>query len=133
MPTLSEFTLQIGLRYEEVEDRMVTFFRFETVRQFRAFSYEIDVVDRLDRERGQIAFIIQGVTAPQQSLAATGPAVKEVVYDDIEGNWEIAIAGAKQQTGFKLRVMPKTLRLIEGPESGFIDVSLVEDVEVVRD
>ncbi len=112
---------------------MVTYFRFETIRQFRAFNYEIDVVDHVDRERGRIDFVIQGVTAPSQSLASTGPALKELVYSDIDGTWEIGVAGAKERTRFELRVMPKTLRLIEGPAEETIVVTLADEIEVVRD
>lgn len=132
MPTLSEFRLAIGLRYEETDDQMFTFFRFETVRQFRAFSYEIDIVESRDTTLNQVDFRIQGVTAPSQSLATTGPAVTEISYPDLKGNWKVVVGGAKQQTSFIIRVMPKSIRLEEPPDEDLMQVTINDTIEVVR-
>jgi hypothetical protein len=133
MPTLSEFRITIGLRFLESDDQMLTFFRFETVRQFRAFSYEIDIVENRDAALNQVDFRIQGVTAPSQSLASTGPAVTEISYPDLKGNWKVVIEGAKQQTSFIIRVMPKSIRMEEPPDGDQMQVTINESVEVVRD
>lgn len=133
MPTLSEFRLTIQLRYEETEDRMYTVFRFETVRIFRQFSYEIDIEEERNDELNQLDFAIRGMTAPSQSLAATGPAVTELVHPALKGNWKIVIAGAKQQTELVVRIMPKSIRMLEEPEEGTIEVTINDEIEIVRD
>ncbi len=132
MPALSEFRLTLQLRHEEAEGKTLTCFRFETTREFQTFSYEIDVNDTIDQEKREIHFALEGVTAPTQSLAVTGPAAKEICYPQLEGSWKIRVAGAKEDAQFEIRATPKRNRLVQEPERNTIELRLIDEVEVIR-
>lgn len=129
---LAEFRLSIRLRHAELEDRMYNVFRFETVRQFRTFSYEVDVTREIDEEKEEITFEVRGVSVPEQSLASVGPAVTEFVEPALHGTYRVVVRGAKEETAFTLRLMPKTMKIVDGPDDGMIAVELVEEIEEVE-
>ncbi len=132
MSSLSEYRLTIGFRYDEADGTMSNVFRFETLRQFRTFRYAIDIDREVDEEGGAILFRINGLKAPESSLAGVGSAATEFIDPLLHGSYRITVVGAKEQVDFALRFMPKTMKMereLEQRET--IAVLLADEIEVV--
>lgn len=132
MPTLSEFVLTIGLRYDEAEDTTFTCFRFETLRQFKSFRYQIEVTDEHDPTLKNLTFSLKGVLAPSQMLSSSGPAATELCYPALEGDYRIHIAGAKQKGDFVIRGSKQKIRLVEELDEDFVRIQINDQIEVIR-
>ena len=131
MPNLAEFKLTIGFRYDALSGQMLRLFRFETLRQFCAFRYRIDIERDLNREDREVTFKVLGITLPEVGLATTGPAVAEFVDPVLPGTYRIAVVGAKDQVDFSIRVMPKKIVLLSEPKPARLLVEISEEIEVI--
>ena len=132
MPTLSEFIVTIGLRYDEAEDQAYTVFRFETVRQFSIYRYDIDIEDEIDRKGKVVRFVIKGVSPPRQDLATSGPAMHEIAYPALEGTYRLQIAGAKQSGECIVRGSTSKVKMIEDISADFVEIRIDDKVEIIR-
>lgn len=132
MPTLSEFIMTIGLRYNEADDTTQTFFRFETMRQFQAFRYEVEVEAAMEAEARTLSFTIKGVRAPVALMAATGSAVTEFCYPSLEGEYRVLVSGAKQSGQFRLKASPRRIELLDQEKGDFVQLRLADEIETIR-
>lgn len=132
MPTLSEFIMTIGLRYNEADGTTQTFFRFETTRQFQAFRYEVEVDGNMDAQARTLDFTIKGVRAPVKLMSGTGSAVTEFHYPVLEGEYLITVSGAKQSGSLRFRGSAQEIELLVGEEKDFVQVRLADDIETIR-
>ncbi len=132
MPTLSEFTLSLQLRRDEENGKLWTVFRFSTLREFRSFRYEIQVDDTFDAAARGILFQIRGVRAPANLMPSYGAARREICYANLTGTYTVEITGAKQTGSFSFNVRGEKIRLIDTAGTDFVQVSVLTDVEVVR-
>lgn len=132
MPTLSEFMITIGLSYNEADKTTQTYFRFETMRQFQAFRYEVEVDAALDAAAGVLSFAIKGVRAPVGLMSAIGSAVTEFRYPVLEGDFLVTVAGAKQSGTFRFRGSARSIELLEQQSADFVQLRLADDIEVIR-
>lgn len=131
MPTLSEFDLTLQLRYDEAEDMTYTVFRFETVRQFRSFQYEIEVDSDFDAQAHAIDLKIKGVRAPSLMMPSTGAAYTELTFPRLKGDYDVRISGAKQQGEFRMKVTPKKITLTDVDELNFVHIKVEDDLDVI--
>ncbi len=131
MPTLSEFQLTLHLRYEETTGTTYTVFSFSTVRQFRAFQYEIQVEDTLDTTRKVIELTIRGVRAPADLMPSTGSAVKQISFPELQGEYRVDISGAKQFGTFSFSVNSTAIQLLDTPDTNFIHITVQDEIETI--
>lgn len=132
MPTLSEFAVTVGVRHYEADDRRETFFRFETIRQFRAFRYEVELGDELNVGNSTLDFTIQGVVAAAGLMSSTGSAYREVAYPELLGEFDVRIAGAKGSGSFRFRGDKTGITLLGTDTGDFVQVNVADEVETIR-
>lgn len=132
MPTLAEFTLSLRLRRDEESGTIWTIFRFATVREFRAFRYEIQVDDRFNAGARTIDLKIQGVQAPTNLMPSAGAAIREIGYPGLLGEYHITLAGARRSERFTIAVGMDDITLIEAPGEGGPSVVIEKGIENVR-
>jgi len=132
MPTLSEFALTLQMRREEENGMVWTIFRFSTLREFRAFRYDIQVEESMDHKAKAITFQIRGVRAPANLMPSSGVAQHEICYPDLHGTYTVYIAGAKQSGSFSFVVRGEKVRLVEAGTSDFVHITVIEDLEILR-
>lgn len=132
MPTLSEFIMTIGLRHLEADTTTQTYFRFETVREFQSFRYQVEVDDALDPGTRTIRFNIKGVRAPVGLMSSSGSAITEVCYPLSEGEYTVLVTGAKQSGSFRFKRRPQGIKLIETEGEDFIRLNVIDKIELIR-
>lgn len=132
MPTLSEFIMTIGLRYNEADGSTRTFFRFETTRQFQAFRYEVEVDGTMDMQTRTLDFTIKGVRAPVKLMSGTGSAVTEFHYPLLEGEYVVNVSGAKQSGSLRFRGSAQEIELLSQREKDFVQIRLADEIEKIR-
>ncbi len=132
MPTLAEFTLRLLRRRNEESGLLWTVFRFATVREFRAFRYEIQVEGNLDLAARSIRFKILGVQAPTNLMPGAGAAYKEISYAELEGEYRVDYAGAKQSGSFRFAVGEESLHILELSEGGGLRIEVEKGIENIR-
>ncbi len=132
MPTLAEFTLTIHARREEGEPVVWTIFRFNTVRQFRAFQYGIQISEAINHAEHVIEFRVQGMQAPRNLMPSAGQGMREMAYKDLDGHYRVLVAGARQQTEFTIAVRGDGIDLIDPPSDPSLVVTVEKEIEIVR-
>ena len=132
MPTLSEFTLTIGLREFEADETRETFFRFETQRQFRAFRYEVEIEHALNLDQNVLEFKIKGVNAAAGLMSSPGSGVNEIVYPELSGEFTANIAGSKKSGSLRFNVHDTEVELLEVDEGGFVKVQVANEIEIIK-
>ncbi len=130
MPTLAEFVLTIGARYNRGEDRFWICFRFETLREFRSFRYEVDVDGAFDPKKREFLFKLKGVQTPSTLMASAGPANRELCYPDLHGDYTVRVGGAKEEGSFQMVISPGGNILLGEVDPGLVRVVVREEVEM---
>jgi hypothetical protein len=130
--SLSEFKLTVRQRREESTGRLWTIFRFETMREFNAFRYPLQVEERFDPGGGSIGFRIRGVGTSSTLMPSAGSAGSEHAYPDLSGDFRVTVAGAKRSGSFSLAVDGEMLDLKGNDLEDFVTVVIPKGVEVLR-
>lgn len=132
MPTLSEFAVTVGLRHYEADNRRETYFRFETVRQFRVFRYEVEIDEKLDAGNNALDFSIKGVVAAAGLMSSTGSAYREIAYPELLGEFDVHISGAKEAGAFRFRGDENGITLLNVDAGEFVQVKVADEIEMIR-
>ena len=131
MPTLSEFVLTIGLQHNKESGERKTFFRFETLHQFRSFQYEVEIEDMMNIEQRHLDFKIKGMVASASLMPSSGPGVYQVVYPELRGEYTVRISGAQESNAFSFRVHDESVELLEADTMRTMKVQVANKIEVI--
>ena len=69
-----EFELRISRKFNELNNKEYILFDFRTVKIFENFIYKINIEPKIDIEKKEIEFNIEGLSAPLISLSNNGVA-----------------------------------------------------------
>lgn len=132
MPTLSEFQLTIGRRREEASGITYTLFRIDTVRQFSAFKYMVEVDADLNHDSRTLALTLKGVQTPTGLMSSAGTGSTELVYPELIGEYDVVVMGAKQEGRFRFSANEDGITLLDVDEETTISVDVDNTMQVVR-
>jgi len=130
--TLSECRITLLLRRYDADGTCIPVVRFSTIREFRAFQYELQVDCERDDATRHAQFRIRGVHAPMNIMPSAGAAVCDIELEGAEGEWRIDLVGARQQDGFTVNFECDAIRVVEPLSDGKIEMVIDEEVEIVR-
>lgn len=121
-----EYRLLVTPHFDEREQVHKTLFVLETTKIFASFRYELTVDEVIEGKN--IALTVRGLTAPRLSLPTSGSARYERLLDNLNGTYDISVKGLDSMiNSFKLKVTPKTVRVLSSPREGFVQI--VTDLE----
>lgn len=105
----------------------VTLIGLRTVTEFTSFRYDLVVQPTLDGRT--LTLLIQGLSAPQLTLPAMGPAEFRLERKEFEGTWDIVVSKHnKLFDSYTVRVSPADVKVEKIPGERFSDiVTRIED------
>lgn len=110
-------TPHVNLRTGE----QVTLIGLRTVIEFTAFRYDLVVQPTL--EGRTLTLLIQGLSAPQLTLPAMGPAEFRHERKDIDGSYDIVVSKHnKQFDAYAVRVSSTAVKVEKIPEKRFSNI-----------
>ncbi|MBI5021952.1 MAG: hypothetical protein HZB59_11005 [Ignavibacteriales bacterium] len=116
-----EYRLLIMPLFKEREQKHVTLFAMRTINEFNNFRYEISIDTILKEDI--IRFTINGLKAPQMNLPGTGPAVKEIEFENLKGEYQIIISKhGKDENKFFVDISDKQVMLVKTPRKKFSEI-----------
>lgn len=119
-----EYEMNISRGHDEILKKDFVLFEFRTKKVFENFAYRINVIPKIDLEKKEIQFNIEGLSAPRLDISKAGSAIYEYKLFDFK-NTEYYLRLMKYAKGkilFKFRVTPKEIKLTLNPSKKFINV-----------
>jgi hypothetical protein len=119
-----EYRLLVAPHYDQRKQRNITRVVLETVKAFASFRYDLTVEEKVSSTT--IAYKILGLSAPQLSLPAAGPARFVRDYDNLNGVYDLSVQGLDGKTStVGIRIRPNDVKVVRP--------SAVTSVDVVTD
>lgn len=119
-----EYEMNISRGHDEILKKDFLLFEFRTKKVFENFAYRINVIPKIDLEKKEIQFNIEGLSAPRLDISKAGNAIYEYKVFEFK-NVEYQLKLMKYSKGkilLKFKVGPKDIRLTLNPEKKFINV-----------
>jgi hypothetical protein len=129
--TLAEFAITLRLLRDE-DGGLWTVFRVATIREFRMFRYRIQIDGGLDVGTRTFNFRIQGVQAPTNLMPETGAAFTELMVPNLDGEYRVRLAGAKNAEEFSFIVSAGRITILPLPAGSTLNVGAEKEVENIR-
>ncbi len=119
-----EYELFISREHENTLGKDFILFDFRTKKVFENFAYEMHVIPKVNLEKKELEFNIEGLSAPRLDISKSGSAVfkyKFIDFKNAEYDLKLFKYG-KAKTLFKLKITPKSIKLTLNPRKKFINV-----------
>ncbi|MDZ4712598.1 MAG: hypothetical protein SGI89_09780 [bacterium] len=123
-----EYELYISKGHDEVLKKDFILFDFRTKKIFENFPYHINVIPKLNPEKKELEFNIEGLSAPKLDISKAGAAgylYRFFDFKNVEYDLKLLKYG-KSKTLFKFKVATKTIKLTSDAKKKFINV-MTED------
>lgn len=108
-----EYSLEISIETDMLSGKDYILFEFQTVKEFITYEYKIDIIPLFNKNKNQLTFKIEGLSAPVISFSHSGTAGYQYKFYDFENkDYELLISNNKKQKNqFKLKVTDSELKL----------------------
>ncbi len=113
-PDKLEYICKVFFKYDHKLRKQFYAFVLETVVEFTSFAYEISV--EVLREKNVFNFIVLGLKAKMDAVPKVQPARKELIFEDLIGNYTINIVkqdGTINSADLKFNIFKKQIDLIK--------------------
>ncbi|MCY7362780.1 MAG: hypothetical protein LH629_12050 [Ignavibacteria bacterium] len=124
-----EYELYISKEHDETKKRDYILFEFRTKKEFENFAYQINVIPKIDLEKNEIEFNLEGLSAPRLDISRAGNAVyKFSFYDFKNKEYDLKLLKyAKGKIIYKLKINPKSIKITKEPKSSFLKIITEEN------
>ena len=119
-----EYEMNISRAHDEILDKDYILFEIRTKKIFESYAYRIHVIPKIDLEKKEIQFNIEGLSAPRLDISKASHAIFEYKLYDFK-NVEYDLKLMKYSKGkilLKFKVTPKGVKLTLDPKKKFINV-----------
>lgn len=123
----AEYVLLVTPWYNERTKEQVTLFALRTVNEFTNFRYALVVKPEL-RDR-TMTLLVQGLSAPELTLPATGPAEFRDERPGLKGTYDVVVSKHGKATNtFSVSITQARVKVERMPEDRFVEiVTRIED------
>ncbi len=120
-----EYELDISKGYDEILKKDYILFDFRTKKVFENFEYKITVIPKIELEKKDLLFNIEGLSAPRLDISKAGSAgCRYKLYDYKNVEYDLKLMKYKKgKILYKFKVSPKSIKLTLNPKKTFIKVT----------
>ena len=125
-PKEFEYELHISKKFDRTAQKEYVLFEFRTTKLFESFEYRINVSEKVDCEKKEICFNIEGLSAPTISLSQSGSAVYNYKFFDYK-NSEYTVKltkNNKNKSLYVIKLTSKNILLKKKPQKNFVKLTI---------
>jgi hypothetical protein len=121
-PTEFEFELYISKETDSLRKKDYILFDFRTTKVFESFVYKINVEQKINAEKKEIEFNIEGLSAPVIALSGTGSAGYQYkFYDFLHSEYTLKLLKQRKSKNiFKFKITKTKINITRKPSNLFI-------------
>jgi hypothetical protein len=121
-----EFELHISKQLDNVTGKYYLLFDFRTTKVFEYFVYKINVFEKINTEKKELNFRVEGLSAPIISLSNFGYAYYHYRFYDFKNtDYELILTKpGVEKNIFKLQITKKDIKILKQPSNKFIKTIL---------
>jgi membrane-bound lytic murein transglycosylase len=110
-----EYSLDITRETDTLSGKDYILFDFQTVKEFITYEYKIDIIPSLNKNKNQLTFKIEGLSAPVISFSHSGTAGYQYKFYDFENkDYELLISNNKKQKNqFKMKLKDSEIKILK--------------------
>lgn len=124
-----EYELYISREIDEIREKDFILFEFRTKKIFENFQYVINVIPKINLEKNELQFNVEGLSAPKLEISKTGNALfKYKLFDFKNNEYDLKLLKySKGKISFKLKITSKSIKITKEPETSFIKIITEEN------
>jgi len=121
-----EYELYISKKFDKVSNKYYVLFDFRTTKVFEYFVYKINVFEKINPEKKELIFRVEGLSAPIISLSNPGCAIYQYRFFDFENtDYELKLTKPGiEKNIYKLKITSKDIKILKQPSNRFIKIIL---------
>lgn len=119
-----EYELYISRENDEVRAKEYILFEIRTKKVFENFEYIINVIPKINLEKNELQFNVEGLSAPKLEISKAGNARFQYKFYDFKNiEYDLKLLKyAKGKIAFKIKISPKSIKITKKPEMSFIKI-----------
>jgi hypothetical protein len=121
-----EYELHISKQLDMVSRKHYVLFDFRTTKVFEYFVYKINVFEKINPEKNEIHFRVEGLSAPKISLSNSGYANFQYKFFEFKNSdYELKLTKPGiEKNIFKLKISKNDIKILKQPSNRFIKIIL---------
>jgi hypothetical protein len=121
-----EYELHISKQFDRISDKDYILFDFRTTKIFEYFIYKINVFEKINIEKKELNFRVEGLSAPKISLSNPGYAnFQYKLFDFKNSEYELKLTKPGiEKNNFKLKISKDNIKITKQPSNRFIKIIL---------
>jgi hypothetical protein len=121
-----EYELHISREFDRISDKDYILFDFRTTKVFEYFIYKINVFEKINIEKKELNFRVEGLSAPRISLSNPGYANFQYKFFDFKNSeYELKLTKPGiEKNNFKLKISKGIIKITKQPSNRFIKIIL---------
>jgi hypothetical protein len=123
-PKEFEYELHIIKKFDRIQQKDYILFEFKTTKLFESFTYKINVIEKIDLEKKEIAFNVEGLSAPTMSLSQWGHAIYSYKLYNLKNSEYILklLKNNKNRCIYKIKFTNKNIIISKKPAKSFVKI-----------
>lgn len=125
-PKEFEYELYISRETDKITGKDFILFDFRTTKIFEYFIYRINVFEKINSDKKEINFRVEGLSAPKISLSNPGYANFQYrLYDFRNTEYDLKLTKPGiEKNNFKLKITKSNIKILKQPSNRFIKIIL---------
>jgi hypothetical protein len=121
-----EYELYISREFDRTSKKEFVLFDFRTTKVFEYFIYKINVFEKINLDKKELNFRVEGLSAPKISLSNPGFAnyqYKLFEFKNSDYDLKLTKPGI-EKNNFKLKINKNNIKILKEPANKFIKIIL---------
>jgi hypothetical protein len=121
-----EYELYISKEFDKISDKFYVLFDFRTTKVFEYFIYRINVFEKINIEKKELNFRVEGLSAPNISLSNPGYATYQYRFYEFKNtDYDLKLTKPGiEKNNFKLKITKNSIKILKQPSNKFIKIIL---------
>ncbi len=121
-----EYELHISREFDKITKKDYILFDFRTTKIFEYFVYTINVFEKINLEKKEINFRVEGLSAPRISLSNPGYAnYKYKLYEFKNSDYDLKLTKPGiEKNIYKIKITKNNIKILKQPSNRFIKIIL---------
>jgi hypothetical protein len=121
-----EYELHISKQLDNISRKYYVLFDFRTTKVFEYFVYKINVFEKINLEKKELNFRVEGLSAPKISLSNPGFANYQYrFYEFRNSDYDLKLTKpGVEKNNFKLKITKNDIKILKQSSNRFIKIIL---------